>query len=57
MYGECWFTGQFYFKHGGSQNATLKGVPLTPLLPNPIPVKDSYTVCKVVFTVAVAWFK
>ena len=24
MYGECWFTGTFYFKHGGSQNATLK---------------------------------
>ena len=24
MYGECWFTGQFYFKHGGSQNATLR---------------------------------
>ena len=23
MYGECWFTGKFYFKHGGSQNATL----------------------------------
>ena len=23
MYGECWFTGNFYFKHGGSQNATL----------------------------------
>ena len=25
-YGECWCTGTFYFKHGGSQNATLKGV-------------------------------
>ena len=24
MYGECWFTGNFYFKHGGSQNATLR---------------------------------
>ena len=24
MYGECWFTGKFYFKHGGSQNATLR---------------------------------
>ena len=24
MYGECWFTGKIYFKHGGSQNATLK---------------------------------
>ena len=24
MYGECWFTGKLYFKHGGSQNATLK---------------------------------
>ena len=24
MYGECWFTGTFYFKHSGSQNATLK---------------------------------
>ena len=23
MYGECWFTGKNYFKHGGSQNATL----------------------------------
>ena len=23
MYGECWFTGKLYFKHGGSQNATL----------------------------------
>ena len=23
MYRECWFTGKFYFKHGGSQNATL----------------------------------
>ena len=26
MYGEYWFTGTFYFKHGGSQNATLKHV-------------------------------
>ena len=25
MYGECWFTGTFYFKPGGSQNATLRG--------------------------------
>ena len=25
MYGECWFTGKNYFKHGGSQNATLNG--------------------------------
>ena len=24
MYEECWFTGKVYFKHGGSQNATLK---------------------------------
>ena len=24
VYGECWFTGKFYFKHGGSQNATLR---------------------------------
>ena len=24
MYGECWFTGKLYFKHGGSQNATLR---------------------------------
>ena len=24
MYGECWFTGKIYFKHGGSQNATLR---------------------------------
>ena len=23
MYGECWFTEKLYFKHGGSQNATL----------------------------------
>ena len=23
VYGECWFTRKFYFKHGGSQNATL----------------------------------
>ena len=23
MYGECWFTGKCYFKHGGSQNATV----------------------------------
>ena len=23
VYGECWFTGKIYFKHGGSQNATL----------------------------------
>jgi len=26
VYGECWFNGKFYFKHGGSQNATLKSV-------------------------------
>jgi len=25
VYGECWFTGKKYFKHGGSQNATLRG--------------------------------
>ena len=24
MYGECWFTGNFYFKHVGCQNATLR---------------------------------
>ena len=24
MYGEYWLTEFFYFKHGGSQNATLK---------------------------------
>ena len=24
VYGECWFTEIFYFKHGGSQNATLR---------------------------------
>ena len=29
MYGECWFTGKFYFKHGGSQNATLKTCAIT----------------------------
>ena len=23
MYVECWFTGNLYFKHGGSQNTTL----------------------------------
>ena len=26
---ECWFTGKLYFKHGGSQNATLSGINAT----------------------------
>ena len=26
MYGECGFTGKKYFKHGGSQNATLRPI-------------------------------
>ena len=29
MYGECWFTGKLYFKHGGSQKATLNPSPDT----------------------------